>query len=175
MNPISVSDAKDSKLSGISLKRGAIISNFPTEMKYKRLIVVVYESVILIGADQLLGNSGRLKLSQYWGARRVVIAVFKNLFRSVLPASDWIESATSCGSLWSRSFAVPSSVIPLVTGDSVRPIISSGATRLGDLTGREKVSPRIEPNECRVAPKYSAVRIAPVAMKVQWFLANESF
>lgn len=70
---------------------------------------------------------------------------------------------------------MPSSVIPLVTGNSVRPINSSGATRLGDLTGREKVSPSIEPNECCVAPKYSAVRIAPVAINVQWFVANEFF
>lgn len=61
--------------------------------------MVVYESVTLIGLGQSLGSSGRLRPSQNSGARTVAIAVFKNLFRSVLPASDWIELVTSCGSL----------------------------------------------------------------------------
>lgn len=96
---MSVSEAKDSKSSGISLNRGAISSTFPTEMKYKRLIVVVYESVTLIGLGHFSGKLGRLKFSQYCGAKRVAIAVFRNLFLSVLPASDRIESVRSRGSL----------------------------------------------------------------------------
>lgn len=80
--------------------------------------MVVYESVTVIGFDQVLGNSGRVRFSENCGANNLVMAVFKNFFLSVLPASDWIEPAICSGSLCSSSLAVPSSVIPLVMGVS---------------------------------------------------------